>query len=180
MRPAISLRHPRPDDAAALEALVSDPAVALPTAAIPHPYPPGGAAAHLADLARRQAGGLEHAFAIIAGIAPETAPGTAPLIGMITLRPDIDDGDGRTAELGYVLGRDWWGQGIATAAGRKVLVIARDQLALARLAADVKHDTHRSAAVLHHLGFTETGRRMKHWPARGGMVLVRQFVLNLG
>lgn len=176
MRPAISLRHPCPDDAAALEALVSDPAVALPTAAIPHPYPPGGAAAHLADLARRQARGHEHAFAIIAGIAPETGP----LIGMITLRPDIDDGDGRTAELGYVLGRDWWGQGIATAAGRKVLVIARDRLALARIAADVKHDNHRSAAVLHRLGFTETGRRMTHWPARGGMVLVRRFVLNLG
>ena len=179
MRPAISLRHPRPDDAAALEALVSDPAVALPTAAIPHPYPPGGAAAHLADLARRQAEGREHAFAIIAGSGPEAGP----LIGMITLRPDIDggndDGDAREADLGYVLGRDWWGRGIATAAAREALAIARDQLALARIAADVRHDNHRSAAVLSRLGFTETGRRMTYWPARGGMVLVRRFVLVL-
>ncbi|MFD0387642.1 GNAT family N-acetyltransferase [Tistrella bauzanensis] len=127
----------------------------------------------------RPAAGREHAFAIIDGIAPETGPGTGPLIGMMTLRPDIDDGDGRTADLGYVLGRDWWGRGIATAAGRKVLVVARDQLALARIAADVKHDNHRSAAVLRRLGFTETGRRMKYWPARGGMVLVRRFVLVL-
>ena len=169
--PLLSLRPPRPRDAAALQALVSDPEVALPTAAIPHPYPPNGAAAHLVDLARRGATGQEIAFAIINGPDPETGS----LIGMVTLRLD---GKGAAA-LGYVLGRAWWGRGVMSEAVRRVLVLARDHPEIARIEADVMVPNTRSAAVLTRLGFTETGRARADFPARGREVEVRQFLLNL-
>lgn len=170
--PPLSLRAPRPGDAATLQALVSDPEVALPTAAIPHPYPPGGAAAHLADLARESAAGREIAVAVIDGPDPETGS----LIGMVTLRLDGEGG----AALGYVLGRAWWGRGLMTEAVRRVLLLAREHPEIARIEADVMVFNTRSAAVLTRLGFTETGRARAAFPARGREVEVRQFLLNLG
>lgn len=141
------------------------------TAAIPHPYPPGGAAAHLADLARQSAAGREIAVAVIDGPDPETDR----LIGMVTLRLDGEGG----AALGYVLGRAWWGRGLMTEAVRRVLVLARGYPDLERIEADVMVANTRSA-VLTRLGFTETGRARKHFPARGREVEVRQFLLDLG
>ncbi|KYO52621.1 GNAT family N-acetyltransferase [Tistrella mobilis] len=170
--PPLSLRAPRPGDAAALQALVSDPEVALPTAAIPHPYPPGGAAAHLADLARESAAGREIAVAVIDGPDPETGR----LIGMVTLRLDGEGG----AALGYVLGRAWWGRGLMTEAVRRVLLLAREHPEIARIEADVMVPNTRSAAVLTRLGFTETGRARAAFPARGREVEVRQFIRDLG
>ena len=55
-------------------------------------------------------------------------------------------------ELGYVLGRDYWGQGYATEAGRAVVDYAFKELKLRRTVSLTSHDNKRSLRVMEKLG----------------------------
>ena len=65
-------------------------------------------------------------------------------------------GAGRTAELGYALGRRFWGRGYATEGVRAMV------------------------RVLEKAGFAELGVFERNYPERGGLRKVRRFRLRLG
>jgi 8-oxo-dGTP diphosphatase len=97
---SIALRAPRESDADDIERYISDAEVARRTANIPHPYPKGGA------LEWMRAPG-ETKFVIVR--RKDDA-----LVGVIGLRAR----EAGVSELGYWIGKPFWGRGYATEAAR--------------------------------------------------------------
>lgn len=83
-------------------------------------------------------------------------------------------GSARVAELGYSLGRAYWGRGYATEAVRAMLDHSRG-LGLSRLDAYSFVDNLASARVLEKAGFTDLGMIVRNYPARGGRRDVRHY-----
>jgi RimJ/RimL family protein N-acetyltransferase len=83
-------------------------------------------------------------------------------------------GDARTAELGYALGRAFWGQGFATEAV-VVLVDYAGRLGLVELEAFSFVENPASGRVLTKAGFEDLGIIDRDYPARGGARAVRHF-----
>ena len=71
------------------------------------------------------------------------------------------------AELGYVLGRPYWRQGLAGEALRAVLGQAFGALGLRRIEAEVNPNNVASSALLCSLGFVLEGRLRQRWAAKG-------------
>ncbi|APE28218.1 GNAT family N-acetyltransferase [Aurantiacibacter gangjinensis] len=87
--------------------------------------------------------------------------------------------DGEDVEIGYWIARAYWGQGIATEAGRGLLAIGR-MLGHTRLVAGHFADNPASGAVLRKLGFRATGSVvMRHSLARGGDAPLVQYACSL-
>lgn len=160
----ITIEPVRPPHAPDLQRLLEDPAVTAPTP-LPHPYPPDGAARFVEEAMAREAAGTQLSFAIC-----EEGRG----IG-VTLLKGVDR-TGGAAELGYWLGRPWWGRGIATRAGQLTVDHAFGVLALATLDAVCLADNVASLRVLGHLGFHEVDRFMEgspKWPGEREHVRLR-------
>lgn len=110
---------------------------------------------------------LEHADAWIAFAAAETPQmnlaivrdGT--LLGGIGLKPLADVHAG-TAEIGYWLGKPYWGQGIVGRAVRCMVEYAFDELLFVRLQAGVFAGNAASMRVLEKNGFVREGVLRKH------------------
>ena len=99
------------------------------------------------------------------------------LIGTVNLEVATEKS---TAMLGYAIGREWWGQGIATEAARAAMAWGIGAFALARIWAstDVRH--HRSRRVLEKLGMEcETLRVGDHVGRFGEAVDEVVYGLNL-
>ncbi len=108
-----------PGDAETVRLLAGDPGVAAMTQHIPHPYPAGAAEVWIAAHARQFEAGLNVVFAIrLAG----------SLVGCVNLQLGPEEG-----ELGYWIGKPFWGQGYATEAVRLVVGYAFGELGLARV-----------------------------------------------
>ncbi|HLZ84364.1 MAG TPA: GNAT family N-acetyltransferase, partial [Caulobacteraceae bacterium] len=93
----LTLRPLRPGDAPAICRLVDDPGVAAMTTSIPHPFPDGAAEAFIERMAQVEPE-REGVFAL------ETA--SDGFIGMLGFHPD----DRGAVEVGYWLGRPFWGR----------------------------------------------------------------------
>ncbi len=154
------LRPPQPGDAEALHKLVNDWAVVRMLQRLPFPYPRALTDEWIAGTARQRADGTAHHF-IIAG----HEDGQEMVIGCVGLRLDLAP---RTGNLGYWVGRRFWGHGVATEAAGRIARWALANLELDRLEAFVAEDNPASAAVLRRIGFRETGRGMARFLARGG------------
>jgi RimJ/RimL family protein N-acetyltransferase len=87
-------------------------------------------------------------------------------------------GPARVAELGYALGRAYWGRGYAPEAVRAMLDHAR-LLGLRRLDAYSFVDNPASARVLEKAGFADLGVITRSYPARGGARDVRHYQKKL-
>jgi RimJ/RimL family protein N-acetyltransferase len=151
----VVLRAFAPADAPRVAALCGDPAVALTTAAIPHPYPPDAAAAWIATHAEARAVGVAWTFAV-------TRADDDALVGAIDLRT-AGDPDGN---IGYWIGRQYWGLGYATTSVRALVAMA-----FLGLDADAFCATHlarnpASGRVLEKCGMQLARRERK--PHRGG------------
>jgi len=83
-------------------------------------------------------------------------------------------GGGTLAELGYVLGRPFWGQGYATEAVRAMMAHAA-AIGFAGLEAYSFLDNPASARVLAKAGFIDHGVVRRDYPERGGLREVRRF-----
>jgi RimJ/RimL family protein N-acetyltransferase len=131
-------------DAPALFDAIGDEAVVRNLASAPWPYTLADAHAFLAT--ERDAGAPSAMIFLRTSGAPQ-------LVGTIGIgrRPDGEK------ELGYFIGRRFWGQGYATEAGRAVLAFARDSLRLRKLSAGYFLDNPASGRVLEKLGFRPTG-----------------------
>ena len=75
----------------------------------------------------------------------------------------------RRAELGYMLGRRYWGAGLMHEALQRLLTYAFDELDLARLEADIDPRNTNSARTLERLGFVKEGHMRERWIVAGAV-----------
>ena len=78
----------------------------------------------------------------------------------------FEEGSAR-AELGYVLGRTHWGQGLMQEALGALLDCAFGRMGLRRIEAEVDTRNSPSARLLRRLGFTKEGVLRQRWVAKG-------------
>ena len=84
-------------------------------------------------------------------------------IGVNTLRGDSTN----SAELGYFVGKPFWGQGIATAAAKAVTAYGFDTLGLMRIHARVRVSNGASERVLEKVGYRREGSHVRPAPNEG-------------
>lgn len=154
----LRLRPLHHGDADAVAAMLGDWAVSRMLFDVPHPCPPNTAR----HWVRR---GLdEQAYAVeLAG----------EVIGAVTY---FDDGP-RSAEIGFIIRRDRWGQGFAAEAARRVIDHAFAADGIDEFRSRHVVDNARSRRVLERLGFTEIGRETSFLASRGQAVEVATYRL---
>ena len=158
------LRPPGPGDIAAMAVWLGDYAVARNMARVPHPYGEEDAQDFVAALDGRGPGPR---FSIL-----RKADGV--FMGGAGLH---EDGTG-CLELGYWLGRPFWGLGFATEAARRLVAHAFTGLGVERLHAGWFHDNPASGHVLAKLGARHNGSALRESRARGAMVLCHDMLLT--
>lgn len=82
------------------------------------------------------------------------------VIGGLSLQVSPEDD---RAELGYLLGRRWWGQGLATEAARAVVDWGFQRFNLYKVYARAHVDNSRSWRVMERLGMSREGVLRGHW-----------------
>ncbi len=122
----------------------------------PHPYGLSDAEDYIAAVAARP---TQISFGIDS--AGEAAGTVSLMLGEDIAR--------RTAEIGYWLGRAYWGRGIMTAAVRAVTTYALATLALDRVFALPFVENEASSRVLERAGYRREGR-MRHSALKAGVV----------
>lgn len=149
------LRPIQADDLPALLHVNGDPQV---TAFLPYATWTGQADARawLARMHTLEAAGATRVWAITLA---DDVIGTAMLMRY--------DSGSRRAELGYVLGRDWWRQGLMHDALAALLAAAFGPLGLRRIEAEVDPINTASMTLLRRLGFSHEGRLRQRWTAKG-------------
>lgn len=149
------------DDARAVAERAGDRRVARYLIAVPSPYP--------VTLASRWIAGRlawwSQGRGVTLAVCRRDSPGE--LIGTVSLRRYVRD---RRAELGYWLGADAWGQGIATEAAGALVDFGFSELGLARIYAHVLEGNTASCRVLEKIGMLNEGIRRRH--VRKGRKLV--------
>lgn len=137
------LRPSWPEDASAIHQAVADEGIVRNLALVPWPYTQDDAAEFAA---------LDHDFDYPNFMLMLRTNGAPKLIGSCGLARR----DG-AVELGYWISRPFWGQGLATEAGRAVIDVAC-ALGHRRLVSGHFTDNPTSGRVLRKLGFRPTGR----------------------
>ncbi|HTO41618.1 MAG TPA: GNAT family N-acetyltransferase [Rhizomicrobium sp.] len=160
------LRPPEEADIASTVVLLGDFDVAKNLAAVPHPYSRDHAASFLAQAATQRADGSGFAFSVIR---------KAGQIHMGTVGLQLKDG---VFELGYWLGRPYWGQGFATEAARRVVGFAFHDLKAESIRAGRFHDNPASGRVLSKLGAIPNGVEPRDCLARGHAVYCNLLLLK--
>lgn len=140
------LRAFLPWDASAVTALAGVRDVAVNTLNIPHPYPEGAAGTWIASHRRAWETGRCLVLAI-------TNEGEG-VVGAVSLEIEARH---RRGELGYWIGKPYWGRGYATEATRAVLDFGFDELALNRVQARHLTRNPASSRVLEKLGMRLEG-----------------------
>jgi ribosomal-protein-alanine N-acetyltransferase len=143
----LELRAFEPSDLEALHAVYGDPDVTRFT----NPFPTLDDTRRLLDIHVREAAAGNPAFWAVIERASGDMIGDAG-VGLI-------DGIGPEYELGYTLGKSWWGRGYATEAARAVRDHALGELGLARVLALVHPDNAASIHVLEKIGMGRAGLR---------------------
>ncbi len=156
----LTLRPLRAGDAEELHRLVNDWAVVRMLSRLPFPYPRELTDDWIASTARQIASGTGYHLAITGHEA-----GQEMIVGCIGLRLDLKP---RIGNLGYWVGRRFWGHGVATEAAGRLSRWALANLDLDRLEAHVAEDNAASAAVLRRIGFRMSGTGRERFLARGG------------
>jgi [ribosomal protein S5]-alanine N-acetyltransferase len=86
------------------------------------------------------------------------------LIGTITLHLNVRDDN---AELGYWIGRPYWGRGYATEAAREVVRYGFEGLGLHRIHAEHLGSNPASGRVMQKIGMAYEGTRPEHYKKWG-------------
>lgn len=141
----LSLRAPGSDDVDRITSIIQDEDIVRWLARVPWPYERVHAEAWVKSAPEIAASGEEFAFAI-------DRDGLIGLIGMISIR-NLKD----RPELGYWLGKLWWGNGFMTEAARAVVGYAFDTLRTDEIVSGTFDGNLASQALLKRLGFVITG-----------------------
>ena len=159
------LRPYRPEDAAELHRLINDWEVCRNLAVVPFPYSRALADEWIASTQGMLAEGRAYELVIVG------REGEAEIIvGGAGLRLE-----GRTAMLGYWVGRRFWGHGGAGEAAGRLARWGLANLDVDRLEAQVATDNPGSVAVLRRIGFRHVGEASVNFLARGGEQRVLRF-----
>jgi RimJ/RimL family protein N-acetyltransferase len=153
------------EDAAELQRLAGAREIADTTVAIPHPYDLDHARAWIGQQRREAVRGRATNFAI--RLLSERR-----LIGSAGLR-DIDP-EHLQAELGFWIGRDWWGHGYAREAAAAVIRFGFDFLGLNRICAHHMARNPAAGRVLLASGMQREGllrQRVRKWGVYEDVVL---------
>ncbi|WP_374656028.1 GNAT family N-acetyltransferase [Phenylobacterium sp.] len=152
----LRLRKPRRSDAAQLAIHANDFDVARMTTGMPYPY------------------GVDHAE----GFLEKTSEGDPAREAVFVIdHPDhgaigvlgFHTQEGRDSEIGYWLGRPWWGEGYATEAAKGALIWAHQAWGRRFMRAGHFTDNPASGQVLCNAGFLYTGDvELRSSVARGG------------
>ena len=149
--PRLVLRPAGAADIDDMIAEISDPGVARMLARVPWPYLRRDAEAFLASVSATEGQDLPLAIAV-----------DGRLIGGIGLSGIRDE-----REFGYWLGRDHWGKGYATEAGRAFLAHVFNTFGAGPVNSGVFVDNPASMRVQAKLGFEKVGVSMRQCLARG-------------
>jgi RimJ/RimL family protein N-acetyltransferase len=165
----LQLRWLEPADAEAVQTLVSDWDVARNLAQVPYPYPDGLAARWIAGI--RSSGFLrgELVFAV-------TRRSDTVFLGVVAL---ILANNSRGAEIGYWMGKPYWGQGYATEAVTRVIEFAGASIGIERLWGACLIENFASANVLEKSGLTFEGEGDLYFVSQGGNRRVQYFGRDL-
>ena len=141
------LREPTEADLPHMPGVFGDPEIYAYTRNIPYPYGEADAAAALARYRRLAAAG--EALTLF----PECRA-CGEIIGLVVLilSPGKDE-----AELGYALGRAWWGKGYATEAASAMVGYAFESLAVGEVNAHAMVRNPASSRVLVKVGMRSVG-----------------------
>jgi RimJ/RimL family protein N-acetyltransferase len=164
----LCLRWPRLADAAMIEQLAGDRAVAEMTALIPHPYPAGAAEPFVFAARLANADGS----ALTLAIAPRRKP--KDVLGVIGIhREERSD-----PFIGLWLGVAHWGKGLATEAVRAMVDTVFEDTEARSVTAGVRVVNPASRRVLEKCGFRHEGSGLVPFPARGGVFPVDHMRLD--
>ena len=155
----LTLRPFVPSDAEALHRLINDWEVTRTLAVVPFPYHRDMADSWIAAADRQLRDGTGYHLAITGQEGDKEI-----LVGSVGLR--LEPGV-RSAHLGYWVGRQFWGHGVATEAAGRLVRWSLANLDIDRIEAAVATDNPVSGAVLRRIGFQQTGEGMGHSVARG-------------
>jgi len=162
----LTLRRVRTSDAGPMTAYAGDSRVAEMLTNVPHPYPPGAAAAFIERcLAGKKA---EHVWVLDA-----TKIDGPEFIGVISIKVK-DTAD----ELAYWVVPPFWNTGYGSEAAVAVVAAWRAS-GRAGLSASIAEGNEPSAHVLLNAGFAEVGSGEAFGVAAGKMLPMRLFTLNI-
>ncbi len=134
------------NDAPDIQLMASDKRVAEMTANIPHPYPETGAVDWISQHGANWQLGKQASFAI-------TLKSSQEIVGCIGLVLE----DAKQAELGYWVGVNYWGNGYATEAAKRIIKFGLNDLSLNKILACRLSRNPASGKVLLKSGFTHCG-----------------------
>jgi 8-oxo-dGTP diphosphatase len=154
---------------------VNDWEVAKTLARVPFPYPRELADEWIASThAQMQAGTAWH-LAVIGIEKAGTPEEKEVLVGCVGLTLDAD---AKAAELGYWIGRRFWGHGVGPEAAGRMARWALAHLGIGKLVASVLAENARSQAVLRRIGFREVGEGAREFLSLKGAQPVKLFELT--
>jgi RimJ/RimL family protein N-acetyltransferase len=157
----LRLRKPTLADVSAIARLAGDRRIAENSRRLPHPYSQGDAV----EFVRSISASHETVFLIEKDFAP---------IGMVGV--DWRDQDG--PELGYWLGVDHWGQGLATEAAHAVIDFTFEEFDTSHMRAGARVANPASRNVLEKCGFQWSGVELHRFEALGSSAPVDCFRLT--
>lgn len=139
-------------DAAEVQRLAGDRAIADTTLNIPHPYKDGMAEEWISRHQDAFTKGQGVTFAVV-------RKSDGSLTGAISL---MGVAKGHQAELGYWIGKPYWNQGFCTEVGEAILRYAFTELALLRVHASHFTRNQASGRVMRKLAMRHEGTRRQH------------------
>ncbi|MBC7814665.1 MAG: GNAT family N-acetyltransferase [Burkholderiales bacterium] len=142
------MRRPELTDAPSIQVLAADYDIAKNLLQMPHPYPEGGASSWInsAHEAERE-GEKDFSFVI-------TRKADGEYIGSMGIHLDHEN---QRAEIGYWLGKPYWGQGYATEAAVRLLQFGFEELRLNRIYARCFSENIGSERVMQKIGMQYEG-----------------------
>ncbi len=145
------LRRLELGDADRVEELASDYELAKTTLTVPHPYPVGSAADFIRSMWEAEDSGLV-AFAIV-------EKESESLVGIINIKQTLAY---KRGELGYWVGRPFWGKGYGTEAARAVVEFGFKELGLNKVFAGAFADNPGSWRIMEKVGMKHEGTWRQH------------------
>jgi len=155
------------EDARAFSKLASDYDIAKMTGSLPYPIPLFSAEFKIMYLRRQKQRGLAYPYAITLD--------RGELIGVMDLFRSSPDA---VLEIGYWIGKLYWGRGLGTEAAKAIIQEARKTLGVKALKAGVFADNPASLRVLQKLGFKTTDEEEMYF-SMGRMKKARSLNLRL-
>jgi len=166
----LSLRQLVNEDAVLMAHYLSDWDVVKQTTSVPYPYDERSALTWIGRVRNRQADGLQYVFAL-------TKRGEDRIIGTVSVGL-VKDADRTHGEIGYWLGKPFWGSGFASEAVHAMTSYIFETMNIDRIEAAVFKENAASARVLEKSGYGLLRTETRRYADRGGKRKVLCYVIN--